>query len=168
MVHHITADDVHRLIEEFDTRDPFELAEAVGAEVVFADLGSLKGMYTYIKGNRFIVINNALDNETARIVCAHELGHDQLHRDFVKDSFLRETVLYDLKDRTEYEANVFAAELLLSDDELLRYAEEETTISEIAALTCTDVNLIALKLSGMVRRGYALNQFDYRSDFLKY
>ena len=168
MVYHTTADAARRLVEEYDTRDPYELAEAVGAEVVFADLGALKGMYTYIQNNRFIVINEQLDDETARIVCAHELGHDQLHRDFVKDSFLRETVLYDLKNRTEYEANVFAAELLISDEEMLRFAEEEATVSEIAAITSTDVNLVALKLSDLARRGHALNRFDYRSDFLKY
>lgn len=168
MVRRTMADEVNELIERFGTRDPFELAEAAGAEVVFSDLGELKGMYTYIQNNRFIVINNQLDDDTARIVCAHELGHDQLHRDFVKDSFLRETVLFDVQNRTEYEANLFAAELLISDGEMLRYAEEETDVASIAAMTCTDVNLVALKLSGMARRGHALNQFDYRADFLKY
>lgn len=164
---HTSAEDANRLVEKYGTRDPFELAEAVGAEVLFTDLGSLKGMYTYIQNNRFIVISNDLDDETARIVCAHELGHDQLHRNLVKDSFLRETMLYNMKNRTEYEANVFAAELLLSDEEILNCAEEGMEINSIAATTGTDVNLIALKLASMRRRGYALNRFDYRADFLK-
>lgn len=161
------AADALRLVDKYGTRDPFELAEAVGAEVLFTDLGSLKGMYTYIQNNRFIVISNALDEATARIVCAHELGHDQLHRALVKDSFLQETLLYNMKNRTEYEANVFAAELLLPDADVLGYAEEGLDIDTIAAVTETDVNLVALKLADLNRRGYGLNRFDYRADFLK-
>ncbi|MBQ9083588.1 MAG: ImmA/IrrE family metallo-endopeptidase [Clostridia bacterium] len=164
---HTAAEDAARLVGKYGTRDPFELAAETGAEVIFTDLGSLKGMYTYIQHNRFIVISNALDEATARIVCAHELGHDQLHRALVKDSFLQETMLYNMKNRTEYEANVFAAELLLSDEDILRNAEEGMDIDTIAAVTETDVNLVALKLADLRRRGYELNWFDYRADFLK-
>ena len=164
---HTAAEDAAQLVEQYGTRDPFALAEAAGAEVIFTDLGSLKGMYTYIQCNRFIVISNELDEKTARIVCAHELGHDQLHRSLVKDSFLQETMLYNMKNRTEYEANVFAAELLLPDEDILRYAAEGMDIDTIAAVTETDVNLIALKLSDLRRRGHTLNWFDYRTDFLK-
>ena len=39
------ADDAAHLAEQYQTNDPFALAESVGAEVVFADLGELKGLH---------------------------------------------------------------------------------------------------------------------------
>ena len=61
----------NKLIKKFDTRDPFQLCQAIGVEVFYADLGSLKGMYKYLKKNRFAVINENLDPFTKTLVCAH-------------------------------------------------------------------------------------------------
>lgn len=80
-----------RLVKRCGTRDPFEIAADIGVEVMFCDnFGPLKGMYRVIKRNRFIFINNQLSGQMQRIVCAHELGHDQLHRNLAKDNPLRE------------------------------------------------------------------------------
>ena len=69
------------LVRRCETRDPFSIAQQIGVEVMFCqDLASLKGMYRVIKRNRFIIINDDLNERMKRIVCAHELGHDQLHR----------------------------------------------------------------------------------------
>jgi Zn-dependent peptidase ImmA (M78 family) len=95
----------NKLIRKFDTRDPFQLCEAIGVEVFYADLGSLKGMYKYFKRNRFAVINEKLDSYTKSLVCAHELGHDILHQSLAKRVCLQEFMLYDMKSRPEYEAN---------------------------------------------------------------
>lgn len=167
MAHSTAAADAAHLAEQYRTNDPFALAESVGAEVVFADLGALKGLYTCIDDSRFLVVGNHLDDDTARIVCAHELGHDQLHRALVHNSFLRETDLFRMNDATEYEANLFAAALLLPDEEVLQMVRDGQTIDEIAASTRTDPNLVALKLKCLSRKGYAFNDFDYRSDFLR-
>ena len=88
-----------RLVKRCGTRDPFEIAADIGVEVMFCDnFGPLKGMYRVIKRNRFIFINNQLSGQMQRIVCAHELGHDQLHRNLAKDNPLREFMLYDIQD----------------------------------------------------------------------
>ena len=109
-----------RLVKRCGTRDPFEIAADIGVEVMFCDnFGPLKGMYRVIKRNRFIFINNQLSEQMQRIVCAHELGHDQLHRNLAKDNPLREFMLYDMRTKPEYEANIVAAEILLDNDELL-------------------------------------------------
>ena len=65
------------LIKRYGTRNPFELCRATGVEVFFADLGNLKGMYKYLKRNRFAVINENLDDYTRNLVCAHELARKQ-------------------------------------------------------------------------------------------
>lgn len=78
-----------RLVRRFQTRDPFEIAQGLGI-VVYDDcegFGDLKGMYSVVKKQRSIFINKRLDERTARIVCAHEIGHDQLHRDIAYRSF---------------------------------------------------------------------------------
>jgi len=156
------------LIIKYDTRDPFELCKAIGVEVFYADLGSLKGMYKYLKKNRFAVINENLDPFTKRLVCAHELGHDILHQNLAKQVCLQEFMLYDMKSRPEFEANLFASEILLSDDNILILAHEGLDIEQISKELCVDINLVALKVSSMNAKGYDfLNVLDIQSDFLR-
>ena len=139
----------NKLIKKFDTRDPFQLCQAIGVEVFYADLGSLKGMYKYLKKNRFAVINENLDPFTKTLVCAHELGHDILHQNLARKVCLQEFILYDMKSRPEYEANLFAPEILLPDDIILNLARDGYDIEQISKELCTDINLIALKVSSM-------------------
>ncbi|TWH59375.1 putative Zn peptidase [Desulfitobacterium sp. LBE] len=156
------------LIKKYDTRDPFEICKATGVEVFYADLGNLKGMYKYLKKNRFAVINEKLDSYTKKLVCAHELGHDIFHRDLAKRVCLQEFMLYDMKSRPEYEANLFASEILLPDDEIFTYAYGGYDIEQIAKALYTDINLVALKMASMNTRGYEFRTvIDPKSDFLR-
>lgn len=158
----------NKLIKKFDTRDPFQLCQAIGVEVFYADLGSLKGMYKYLKKNRFAVINENLDPFTKTLVCAHELGHDILHQNLTRKVCLQEFILYDMKSRPEYEANLFASEILLPDDIILNLARDGYDIEQISKELCTDINLIALKVSSMNTRGYRFdNTIDAKCNFLK-
>ena len=85
------------LVKRCGTRDPFRIARELGVEVMFCpDFGPLKGMYRVIKRNRFIFLNEDLSPRMQRIVCAHELGHDQLHRNLAKGNSLQEFMLYDM------------------------------------------------------------------------
>ena len=158
----------NKLIKKFDTRDPFQLCQAIGVEVFYADLGSLKGMYKYLKKNRFAVINENLDPFTKTLVCAHELGHDILHQNLARKVCLQEFILYDMKSRPEYEANLFASEILLPDDIILSLARDGYDIEQISKELCTDINLIALKVSSMNTSGYRFNNtIDAKCNFLK-
>lgn len=158
----------NKLIKKYDTRDPFQLCQAIGVEVFYADLGSLKGMYKYLKKNRFAVINENLDPFTKTLVCAHELGHDILHQNLARKVCLQEFILYDMKSRPEYEANLFASEILLPDDIILNLARDGYDIEQISKELCTDINLIALKVSSMNTRGYRFNNtVEAKSDFLR-
>ncbi len=158
-----------RLIKKYDTRDPFLICEAIGVEVFYADLGSLKGMYKYFKRNRFAVINENLGPYTKSLVCAHELGHDILHQDLARKVCLQEFMLYDMKNRPEYEANLFASEILLPDDKILTLAHDGYDIEQISKELCIDINLVSLKVASMNTRGYRFNMPNSpRSNFLKY
>ena len=110
------------LVRRFGTRDPFQIAGELGISVLLReDFGSLKGMYRVIKRNRFIFLNKDLGDRMLRIVCAHELGHDRLHRKLAQANSLHEFMLYDMTTRPEYEANIVAAEILIDNEELLDY-----------------------------------------------
>ena len=133
------------LVRRCGTRDPFQIANALGINIMddCENLGSLKGMYCIVKRNRFIFLNKDLSPQMKRIVCAHEIGHDRLHRALAKKHGLQEFVLYDMATKPEYEANIVAAEILLDSDEILEYIYDYGYTSEqIARAMHTDINLL--------------------------
>lgn len=96
------------------------LAQELGIHVEFADdYKNLLGMYFNRWHHRFIFLNSRLDEDWLPMVLAHEIGHDQLHRELAKTG-LQEFELFRMSSRTEYEANAFAAHLLLDNDEVYR------------------------------------------------
>ena len=157
------------LVRRCGTRDPFRIAQELGIEVLFCDdFGPLKGMYRVIKRNRFIFINKDLSPRMQRIVCAHELGHDQLHRHLAKGNALQEFMLYDMKSRPEYEANMVAAAILLPEEEILHYIYDYGYDAEqIARAMSTDINLVALKIAALQEAGHPLRGIDHDTAFLK-
>jgi Zn-dependent peptidase ImmA (M78 family) len=157
------------LVKRFRTRDPFEIAEGLGITIMWRDdFTKLKGMYRVVLKNRYIFLSSRLDEETARIVCAHEIGHDRLHRSLACGGTMLEFMLYNMTTRAEYEANVFAANLLLPDEDVLELIFDYGYDAEqIARRMHTDVNLVALKISHLNQRGYSFGALDHRSDFLR-
>ena len=157
------------LVRQCETRDPIKIAKQIGVEVMFCEnFGPLKGMYRVIKRNRFIFLNCDLDERMMRIVCAHELGHDQLHRALGKGNGLQEFMLYNMTSVPEYEANIVASEILIDNDELLEYIYRyHYSAEQIARQMNTDINLVALKIAHLNELGYDLRPIDHRSDFLK-
>lgn len=162
-------DTVQKKLKKSRTRNPFTIAEENGIMLIFdSNLNKMKGMYTIIKRNRIIIINSNLSENMQKIVCAHELGHDSLHRDFAKDGALQEFMLYDMKSRPEYEANMYASELLLDDEDIMELVGEGRDMQQIAGILNTDINLMALKMASMNYRGYDLRLgIEPKSNFLK-
>ena len=73
-----------------------------------------------------------------------------------------------MKSRPEYEANLFASEILLPDDKILTLAHDGYDIEQIAKALSIDINLVAIKISSMNTRGYQFNNvIDVKSDFLR-
>lgn len=161
-------DSVQSKIKKSRTRNPFTIAEDNGIMLIFdSNLNKMKGMYTIIKRNRIIIINDNMPERMQQIVCAHELGHDALHRQFAKDGGLREFMLYDMKSRPEYEANMYAADLLLDDEEVMELAKDGYDMQQVAGILNTDINLIGLKMASMNYRGFDLRiGIEPKSDFL--
>ena len=96
-----------------------------------------------------------MDECMTRMVAAHEIGHDILHRDIVKAGrSMQEFVLFNIRDNTEYEANAFAAHLLLDSDEVFEMAREGYDIMQISRAMQVNVNLMLIKMQEMNKLGY--------------
>lgn len=134
--------------------DPYELAQVLNIHLLEKNnFKRLKGMYCIIQEQRFIFLNASLSEEEKRIVLAHEIGHDQFHRDLAKENAFQEFMLYDMRTQPEYEANLFAADFLLEEEEILAWAKEGYDVPQIASLCKTDINLLLIKLHKMEQRG---------------
>ena len=156
------------LINRYKTRDPYELADALGITIIERPFKTLKGAYKVIQKNRFIFLNPSLDEELKRIVLWHELGHDALHRDAARSESFTEINIFDMrKNRMEHEANIFAAQLALSDREVLELCRRGYDIEQTAKTLGSDINLIALKIDNLIAQGYKLNPQEHKNDFLK-
>ena len=76
--------------------------------------------------------------------------------------------IFDMSDRRmEYEANIFAAQISLPDEEILEYIWQGYDVGQIAGTMYSDINLVALKVAELNRQGYSSRLQEVRGDFLK-
>ncbi len=137
------------IVKKYGTRDPFKMAKLCGAELMVKNLGSLKGFYKVVYDTPFIFLNSSLPMHEAKLVCAHELGHHALHRAAARVGF-EEFSLFSENSRREYEANLFAAVLLISDDEIKELIDMSYTKAQIANELGIDERITELKISTLL------------------
>ena len=153
-------------MDNFGGKNIFETAENSGAIVWERPLGGLKGFYLFENGFRYIIINEELDKVTKAVVCAHELGHDMLHRE-LSEGGIRENTLFLSSNKTEREANLFAAEVLISDGEILDEIADHNNINTLCAAIGFPKGIVDFKLEILNFKGYNFNSSGAVSDFLK-
>ncbi|MBS5571565.1 MAG: ImmA/IrrE family metallo-endopeptidase [Clostridiales bacterium] len=159
---------VNRLKKKYRTNEPFALLEALGVNVRYNyGFQHLKAFYYIMLGVPYVVINGDLEEPQRKTVAAHELGHHILHRHLAKASPLREIGFYDAASGPEYEANLFAGELLIDDGALEAVLKEEADFFKICSILGVSPELMAFKLHGLNKKGYRLNvPIPCKSDFL--
>lgn len=147
------------LVKRCKSRNAREIAEMLGIKIIYRpDFKNLLGMYTFQWKHRMIFLSDRLDEVLEQMVIAHEIGHDRRHRDLAAQSGLREFNLFRMNNsRIEYEANAFAAHLLLDNQEVLQFAHQNYDVVQTAAVMNSDVNLMLIKLQEMMKLGYDLN-----------
>lgn len=150
--------EVERLKRKYGTSNPYELIDALNIHLMTrSDLGTLKGFYYVSFRERYIVINDNLHERDMLLVAGHELGHDRLHQRLAKVAPLKDFMLYDMTSRAEYEANVFASELLIEDEAIAECIEEEMDYFQMCRVVGFKPQLVTFKLYGMMQRGYPIN-----------
>ena len=161
----------NKLTRKYQTRDPFELCGALGVRIRYMDLGTnIKAYYFYQSRIRNIVLNNRVSEVVRRILVAHELAHDQIHRDIAMLRGFQELELFDRANPTEYEANIFAAEVLIDDGELLELLNrEDMSFFDVASELYVPAGLLDFKLRVLKYKGYRIEApYIANGDFLKY
>lgn len=131
---------VSKLLKQFNTRNPFSIAKYLNIEVLFAELGSSGGCYLYLKKHRCIIINCELDENEQHLVMAHELGHAVLHTKM--NYYFMRNKTYLNTNKYEREANIFAAFLLISDDDVT----DCDTVGHLSALCSVPEYIAELRL----------------------
>lgn len=145
-------DKVNRLVRKYKTRDPKTLIEALGIKIIYLNSpDKLLGLYKIILRNRFIFIADNI-GVLEKTVLAHELGHDQLHREYcINGANFHESRVFQSTSRFELEANIFAAHLLIPDEDVIQLIQYASSDRELAHELNVDINLLNLKISEMAK-----------------
>lgn len=106
---------VVNLERKYGTRNPYKLCKRMKINIIYMDLGNIKGIYKKVVTNKFIVINENLDEFCQKVVLAHELGHAILHHSKEIQALKDYDLFPRYTNQIEIEANTFAAELLIDD-----------------------------------------------------
>ena len=112
---------VDNLCRKYKTRNPYELIDAMGIILQYGEnMEKVRGFYLYANQIKLICVGNGLPEHIERFVISHELGHAVMHKQS-SAPFLQSTFLS--LDRMEIEANKFATELVIPDEEIMEHWE---------------------------------------------
>ena len=132
---------VKKLVNKFDTNDPFKIAKELNILIKIDDIGGCDGCYMYLKRHRCIFLNNKLSEKELVFVMAHELGHAILHRKincyFLRNKTFLKTSVY------ENEANLFALFILISDKNIEEF--KNMTVYQIADMFKVDEKIVRMR-----------------------
>jgi Zn-dependent peptidase ImmA (M78 family) len=136
---------IKKLKKKYNASSPDELAKELEITVIDQPLGNVWGMYKYINKNKVIFLNSALSEIEKCFVLAHEIGHAVLHP---KSScfFINENN-YISKIKSEYEANMFAAEFLIDDVAIDHINLEGLSLDQLARSYYVPVEIMKLKFN---------------------
>ncbi len=156
------------VIKRCGTRDPFKICTALHISIMYRDVGALGGMSIVIKRNPFILINENLSLAMRREVCAHELGHLVLHRDLLSGAaLLRRCTDMRLDEKPEYEANLFAAALLIDVDELISLMRDGADVDGAARAMRLRPEFAAILLHSAEKKLHRARIEAPRANFLR-
>ena len=152
--------EVERLKRKFHETDPFLLCDAMGIILLYEQMGTYpgacKGFFLAQSRKRSITVNSDLPEAIQRIIVTHELGHAVLHAKAVGVKAFHDFELFDSTSLMEYEANIFAAEFLMDDDDVLEKLNEDISFFGAASLLRVPPELLDFKFRLMKRNGYKL------------
>jgi len=170
--------EVRRIKQKHGETDPVRLAGAMGILLLHEPMGdhpkTCKGFYLCQSRAQVITVNSSLAEDLRRVVLCHELGHAVLHRKASGTNALgvREFHDFQLFDETsvyEYEANIFAADFLMEDEQVLGLLNGDISFFGAAAALRVPPELLDFKFRVLKRKGYQVVDPPIRSrgDFLK-
>lgn len=139
-------DKANKIVEFYNSNNVNRIIEHLGIIILKSDLGSVKGFLQFYKNRYIIHVNHNIENEPEiDMVIAHELAHYFLHKNMNCFEFNSNSLYFETK--VEKEANLFASELLLTDNMLLEefIYLESFTIKDISNYFNLSYELVELK-----------------------
>ena len=167
------ADEVETVRQKFNESEPYRLCQAMGILLLHEPMGSsqnaCKGFYLRQSRTQVITVNSDLSEEHRRIILAHELGHAVLHRDASGMQAFHDFKLFDETSVYEYEANIFAADYLMPNDDVLELLNGDISFFGAASELGVPPELLDFKFRVLKRKGYKVVDppITARADFLK-
>ncbi len=165
-------DKVSKIKNKYAESDPFKLCKEMDILTLFSPMGTLpsscKGFYLTQSRIKSITVNSDLSEDFQRIICAHELGHSVLHDEFSGVNGFHDFEFFDANNKLEYEANIFASELLINDEDILNI-DTDVSFFQLASELYVPSELLDFKLRILKSKGYdvATSPIHSMGNFLK-
>ncbi|QVL41424.1 ImmA/IrrE family metallo-endopeptidase (plasmid) [Bacillus velezensis] len=138
------------IIKKFCNNDPLEICADLNIPILENDLGQkLNGFLQYYEEEDQYIIQISKNRAYKKFIIAHELGHYFLHKQLNTFKMLNCSIT--LEEKLERQADIFAAELLITDrmiyDEL-PYIKQLSNI-QLASYFNIPTSVMNLKLEQM-------------------
>ncbi|MBA5715608.1 ImmA/IrrE family metallo-endopeptidase [Bacillus subtilis] len=138
------------IIKKFTYNDPYVICSALNIPILESDLGQkINGFLQYYEEENQYIIQIAKNRTHKKFIVAHELGHYFLHKQLNTFKMLNCSIT--LEEKLERQADIFAAELIITDrmiyDELLHIKHLSTI--QLASHFNIPPSIMNLKLEQM-------------------
>ena len=151
----------------YGTRDAEEIFRQRRAAVKRSAPEGLRGMICTVDRAVVVAVDCSLPESLKKMTFAHLLGHAVLHRKSVLSGRVFEEPYAADAGKEEREADLFAAELLIKDDDVLRLKEAGMNEAQVVSSFGAIRDLVPHKLFSMRSRGFSVGDDVCRADFLK-
>lgn len=173
MQYYSAYEEVEHLVQKYGTRDPFSLIESFPDMKLWPTTAygpdGLKGFATIQNRTKYIAVNSLLPEQEQVVVAAHELGHIFRHELRLKAHPMKDFDIYGATGKLEREANFFAADFLISDEQALDEIHScGADFFSVASTLNVPSPFFAFKLYSLVQRGNSMQMpVDLDNSFLK-
>lgn len=167
------SEQVKKIKSKYIELNPKELCKDIKVTLIYQPMGAFenacKGFYMEQSRSRVIVVNSQLEPRMQEIILAHEIGHAVLHRDIPSIKNFQDFSLFDKTSIYEYQANIFAADFLLDNQDVLTVINEDVTFFAAASILGVPAELLDFKFRILKKKGYNIIDppVNSVSDFLK-
>ena len=160
MIAEYISNAVMSLKKKYDESNPLRLAKAMGICLIPQPMGTdencCKGFFMVSRRIPAIIYNDDLPERFQEIIVMHEIGHAVLHRKKAEIKCFHDFQIFDSSSSNEYEANMFAADYMLEDQDVLDRLNSyqsffETTQELRVPPQLLDFKFKMLKMRGSVR-----------------
>lgn len=146
--------------KQYGNLDAYRLSDAMGLLLNPCNFGdgenAIKGFIIEHMGEKCISYNDDLPDAVKESIICHEIGHAVLHSPIGLQGYT-DVSLYNESSQKEKEANLFTAEYLLSDEDVIDALNDDATFFDAAKSLGIPPQLLDFKFRLLKWKGYKFN-----------